>query len=141
GGLDAARLVALACHPGREFGAALTAEDQVGVGVDETGQHRPAATVDHLVGGRRPRGGPQPRNPAVLNHQRRVRDRGEGPWPGWPPAIAGGRVGYQLADVRDQRAHGPTLTPGTAWTEALRRDPATNVGRQARRRRPGPEQP
>ena len=54
-------------HPGRELGAALAGEDQVRVRVDEPGQHRPAAGVDHRsAAGARAAGPVQATGPSVM---------------------------------------------------------------------------
>ena len=69
-GVDAARLVGLAGHPGRELGPALAREHQVGVRVDEAGQHGAAARVHDVVGGRRLARGAGPGHPALVDDQR-----------------------------------------------------------------------
>ena len=67
GGADAARGVGLAGHPGGELGRPVAGEDQVGVGVDEAGDHRAAAEVDALVGRR---GGGWPGRPRRCGRRR-----------------------------------------------------------------------
>ncbi len=85
-------------HPGRELLRAVAGEDQVAVAVHEAGQHRPAARVDHLVGGGRLGGRADPGDPAALDDQRRV-----GPSAPSRSRSALGVVGDELADVGDQR--------------------------------------
>src|SRR5690606_27546706 len=51
GGADAAGAVGAAGHAGVELLGAVAREDQVGVGVHEARQDRPAAGVDPVVGG------------------------------------------------------------------------------------------
>lgn len=50
-GPDAARAVGAAGHPGVELLGAVAREQEVGVGVDEAGDRRPAARVDGVVSG------------------------------------------------------------------------------------------
>ena len=62
--VDAAGGVRRAGHAGRELGAAVAGEHEVGVAVDEPRDHARPADVDALVGGRRPaacRPRPRPR--------------------------------------------------------------------------------
>ena len=101
---DPAGLVRLAGHPRRELRAALPGEDQVRVGVDEAGQHRPAAAVDGLVRGGRLPGGAGPGHPAVVDDQGRAGQCGERPR-SLARIIVRAGVGDQFADVGDQRAH------------------------------------
>ena len=60
-------VVGLAAHPGGELGGPVTGEDQVGVAVDEPGQHaraagsRPARSASGACGCR-----PDPRDPAAV---------------------------------------------------------------------------
>ena len=61
-----------------ELGAALAAEDEVRVRVDEAGQHGPASGVHDQVRGRRRRdAGPVHATAPILDDQRRVVDSGE----------------------------------------------------------------
>ena len=93
---DAAAVVALAGHPGGELGAAVPSEDEMGVRVDETGQHRPSLQVELPVGARRPVGRPDPGDPAVLHDHRRVRQQPQRS----AVAVLGVRVvRHQLADA------------------------------------------
>ncbi len=69
---DAATVVGLPGHAGRELLAAVPGEHQVRVRVDEAGQHGPAADVDLAVSGRRLRRRTHPRDIAVLDDDRRV---------------------------------------------------------------------
>lgn len=50
-GPDTARAVGAAGHPGVELLGAVAREQEVGVGVDEAGDRRPAARVDGVVSG------------------------------------------------------------------------------------------
>ena len=77
---DPAGLVGRPGHPRGELRAALPGEDQVRVGVDEAGQHRPAAAVDGLVRGRGLPGRAGPGHPAVIDDQGRAGQGGERSW-------------------------------------------------------------
>ena len=72
GGADAAGGVRRAGHPGRELRRPVAGEDQVGVAVDEAGEHRAAAGVDLLVGGRRVGGRADPGDLRALDDERGV---------------------------------------------------------------------
>ena len=75
----------LARHPGRELLAAVAGEDEVGVAVDEAGDHAAPGGVEALVG-RRARALDRGDAP-VLDHQGRVADDPERPlaelWRRW----------------------------------------------------------
>ena len=101
---DPAGLVGRPGHPRRELRAAFPGEDQVRMGVDEAGQHRPAAAVDGVVRGRRLPGRTGPGHPARVDDEGRLGQGGERSW-SLGRVIARCHVGDQLADVGDQRAH------------------------------------
>ena len=93
GDIDPARLVRRAGHPGRELGRPVAGEHQMGVAVDEPGDHTPAAGVDPFVGRWR-RTGAYRRHAVAVDH-----DVGVG-------QLALGRVGDEQSDAVDgDRAH------------------------------------
>jgi hypothetical protein len=71
---DAARRVRGAAHARRELGAALACEDEVGVGVDEAGQHRPPFDVDGRIGCGGVCGLADPGDRGAVDDKRRVGD-------------------------------------------------------------------
>jgi hypothetical protein len=73
GGADPAAVVAGTRHPGLELGRPVAGEDQVGMAVDEAGDHRPAADVDAVVGLGCVRRGPDPDDGPVLDDEGGVR--------------------------------------------------------------------
>ena len=60
-------------HPSRELGRPVAGEDQVGMRVDEAGQHGATIHVHPLVGRGCPVGRPDPGDPAVFDQNRTIR--------------------------------------------------------------------
>jgi hypothetical protein len=67
-GTDAARAVGPAGHPRGELLGPVPGEHQVGMGVDEPGDHRPTAQLERGVGRGRVPAGADPGEPAALDH-------------------------------------------------------------------------
>ena len=103
---DPARLVRSSRHPGGKLGAALAREDEVGVAVDEAGDHAAPSGVDPLV-----RGGPRRldrRHPSVLDHEGHAVTRPQG-------RLAESRfVGHEQPDVVDDQARHTEVTRAVA---------------------------
>ena len=108
GHADAACGVGLPGHPGLELGGAVAVEDEVGVGVDPSGQHGPTAEVLALVGRRGLRGGAGPGHAAVLDHEGGLAQHLLlGDLPGAGGVVEGGVEGPELGDAGEQgRGHG-----------------------------------
>ena len=97
GGADAAGGVRRPGHPGGELGSPVAGEDEVGVGVHETRDDRPASRVDKDVGGRCIGGGTDPGDPAAVDDER-------GPLHDAEQVVGVGIVGDELGDVGDDGA-------------------------------------
>ena len=98
GGADAAGGVALPRHPGSELVGTVAGEDEVGVGVDEAGQHRATTEVPGRVGVGSVEPPADPHDPAALDHDRGILDEPE------RSPVVGRVVGDELGDPGEQQA-------------------------------------